>query len=173
MGGFLGFIYRQVTFKPKPLSSSVDLQDQTALIMGANAGLGLEAAKELVSHGLKRLILGVRSLTTKGEAAKEAIQQINLNCHIEVWALDHESFDSITSFAERAAALDRLDLVLLNAGVKNLEYSTSPTGHESNVQINHLGTSLLSILLLSTLRKTAGTTMRPSRLTIVSSEVHF
>lgn len=62
---------------------------------------------------------------------------------------------------------------MLNAGVKNLEYSASPTGHESNVQINHLGTALLSIILIPPLRNTAKVTSRPSRLTIVSSETHF
>ena len=40
-------------------------------------------------------------------------------------------------------------------------------------QVNHLGTALLSLVLLSPLKNTAAKTGSPSRLTIVSSEVHF
>lgn len=40
-------------------------------------------------------------------------------------------------------------------------------------QVNHLGTALLSLLLLPTLQKTTKARETPSRLTIVTSEVHF
>lgn len=50
MGGSLpGFLYRQLTFCPKPLPSTANLQGQTAIITGGNVGLGLEAAKQLSS----------------------------------------------------------------------------------------------------------------------------
>lgn len=44
---------------------------------------------------------------------------------------------------------------------------------EMRQQVNHLGTSLLSLLLLPSLNSTAKKTGLPSRLTIVGSEVHF
>ncbi|EHK98726.1 putative Tetrahydroxynaphthalene reductase [Glarea lozoyensis 74030] len=55
MGTFAGFFYRQLTIKPKPLPQNVRLDGKTAIITGANAGLGLEAAKELATHGLALL----------------------------------------------------------------------------------------------------------------------
>lgn len=54
-----------------------------------------------------------------------------------------------------------------------MEYQVSDGGHETNVRINHLGTSLLSLLLLPILQRTAGVTGNPARLTIVTSEGHF
>ncbi|KAI0972453.1 NAD(P)-binding protein [Xylaria arbuscula] len=172
MGSFLGFLYRQATCKPQPLPQSVQLHGQTVLVTGANAGLGLEACKELAAHGAARIILGVRS-TQKGEGAKQEILAQYPDIDIHVWELDHEVFDSVRNFASKAAALDRLDIAILNAGVKNLEFTQSKTKHESNVQVNHLGTALLSLLLLGPLKATATATSSKTRLTIVSSENHF
>ncbi|KAI1821156.1 NAD(P)-binding protein [Xylaria intraflava] len=172
MGSFTGFVYRQITFKPKPLRADVDLKGKTALVTGAGGGLGLEACLELVAHGLSRIILGVRN-PSKSEAAKSILAK-NPTIDVQMWEVEQESFTSIKAFADRAAALDRLDIVILNAGVKAMEYTKSTKGgHELNTQVNHLGTALLSLLLLSPLQKTAVATSTPSRLTIVSSENHF
>ena len=174
MGGQLGFLYRQLTFKPQPLSSSVRLANQVAIVTGANAGLGLEAARELIAHGLGRLIIAVRN-ENKGEEARAELQKNipNLGCEVNVWQIDQENLQSIASFTERVATLDRLDIVILNAGVKVLKYAQTSTGHETNVQVNHLGTSLLSLLLVPHLQASAKKTNKPSRLTIVGSEGHF
>ncbi|KAK8127877.1 hypothetical protein PG984_008985 [Apiospora sp. TS-2023a] len=179
MGTQLGHIYRQLTFKPKPLSQDVRLDGQTAIVTGTSAGgLGFEAAKELAGHGLARLILAVRTVNS-GETAKQQIVEQSPSCDVRVWAVDHESFESMATFAARARSeLHRLDIVLLSAGVKNLEFVRSKTGHESNVQIekgeiNHLGTAYLSLLLLPALHNTAKQTGRPAHLSIVASEVHF
>ncbi|KAJ8129004.1 hypothetical protein O1611_g4629 [Lasiodiplodia mahajangana] len=64
-------------------------------------------------------------------------------------------------------------MVILNAGVKNVDYVQSKTGHESHVQVNHLATALLSLHMLGPLETTAKTNGTPGRLTIVSSENHF
>lgn len=102
MGGMAGFMYRQLTFTPKPLPSDISLSGKTALITGGNAGLGLEAAKEMAAHNLSRVILGVRTLS-KGEAAKEEILSQSPNCEVLIWELDQESFPSIQAFGEWAA----------------------------------------------------------------------
>jgi retinol dehydrogenase 12 len=172
MGNLFGFVYHQLTYKPQPLPSVVRLDGQKALVTGSNVGLGFEAARELAEHGLSGLILGVRNVS-KGEEAKAEIIKSASNCNVEVWALDHDSFDSVTKFGEKIKSLDRLDIAILNAGVKQLKFERSPTGHESNLQVNHLATSLLSLLILDTLKKTAKQTQKPSRLTITSSEGHF
>ncbi|CAG8961496.1 hypothetical protein HYFRA_00013846 [Hymenoscyphus fraxineus] len=171
MGGQLGFLYRQLTFTPKPLAAR-SLEGKVALITGANIGLGFEAARELASCKLSRLIIAVRD-PIKGENARQRILTEAPSCHVEVWIVDYDQYDSIIAFAKRIAELDQLDYVLLSAGLKQMEYSTSHTGHETNVQINHIGTSLLSLLLLPTLLRLSRSTGNPLRLTIVSSEGHF
>lgn len=170
--GLLSFMYRQLTFKPKPLPSDINLQGQTIIVTGSNTGLGLEAARELVAHNAGRVILGVRSIN-KGQQAKEELAQISSKSIIEVWELDSESFESVTQFGQRAQTLDRLDAALLNAGVSKVEWSQSPTQHEASIQVNHLATALLSLTLLPPLKRTSRTTQRPSRLTITTSEVHM
>lgn len=172
MGGQLAFILNQITFKPKPLPPNVRLDKQTAIITGANVGIGLEAARQLASHGVSRIILGVRDIS-KGAAAKDDLAKTDPNCDFQVWELDLESYDSIVSFADQAKKLDRLDIALLNAAVKQLKWTTSPHGHETNVQVNHIGTALLSILLLPSLKSTSQKIGSPSRLTFSTSEVHF
>jgi len=173
MGTYAGFFYRQLTIKPKPLPPNVRLDGKTAIITGANTGgLGLEAAKELASHGLARIILAVRTVS-KGEAAKEQVLAANPAIEVQVWELDHESFASIDAFGKRANTLDRLDIAILNSGVKHLDYVKSKTGHEAHVQVNHLGTALVSVHLLVPLDRTAKALGEPTRLTIVSSENHF
>ncbi|KAL7622127.1 hypothetical protein AAE478_007629 [Parahypoxylon ruwenzoriense] len=170
---FLVEVWYQLTFKPKPLPDEIRLEGQTAIVTGSNVGLGFEAAKELALHGLSRLILGVRDLE-KGEAAKADITRVAPECNIMVWPLDQESWPSMVAFAECARQdLDRLDIVLLNAGLKRLAFSQSPTGHEAHVQVNHLGTALLSLLLVEPLRRTARQTSKPGRMSITASSVAF
>jgi retinol dehydrogenase-12 len=172
MGGFLGFIYRQKTFTPKPLPPSTSLAGSTVLITGANIGLGYAAALHIASRSPSLLILCVRDIS-KGETAKSDILKTSSECNIEVWPLDYDTYDSIVAFGKRVSGLERLDYVLLNAGVKYMEFTPSKTGHEMNVQINHLATSLISLLLLPTLQQTSKKTGKPSRLSIISSEGHF
>ncbi|KAF2265022.1 putative 3-oxoacyl-reductase [Lojkania enalia] len=174
MGNFFEFCWHQWTFKPKPLDASLSMEGKTVLITGGNIGLGLEAAKELVARKPSTLIMAVRD-TAKGEAAKSTIlKEIQVNLFdFEVWELDYDSYDSILAFGERVNALERLDYCLLNAGLKQMYYTTAKLGHETNLQINHLGTSLVSLQVLPVLEKTARLTSKPSRLTIVSSEGHF
>ncbi|KAI1416684.1 NAD(P)-binding protein [Hypoxylon sp. FL1857] len=171
---FLQMIWYQLTFKAQPLPDEVRLEGLTAIVTGSNVGLGFEAAKELASHGLSRLILAVRDLA-KGEAARAEIARVAApECDIQVWPLDQESWESMVVFAERAhTELDRLDIVLLNAGLKRLEFTLSPTGHEAHVQTNYLGTALLSLLLVKPLRRTARQTGKPGRMTITASSVAF
>ncbi|OTB14562.1 hypothetical protein K445DRAFT_318970 [Daldinia sp. EC12] len=170
---FLAMVWYQLTFKPQPLPDDIRLDGLTAIVTGANVGLGFEAAKELASHGLSRLILAVRDLS-KGETAKAEISQESPECEILVWQLDQESWGSIVTFARRASdELGRLDIVLLNAGLKRLEFTRSPTCHEAHIQTNHLGTALLSLLLVEPLRRTARQTGRPSRMTITASSAAF
>lgn len=149
-----------------------DLAGHTAIVTGANSGIGLEAARHLVEHGASRVILAVRN-PTAGMTAKYNIQKANEECAIEVWELDLECFASITAFAKRVESLNRLDIAILNAGVKQLTFHKSDSGHELNLQVNHLGTALLSLLLMPKLRNTAKNVGAPSRLTFTTSESHF
>lgn len=92
---------------------------------------------------------------------------------VELWLIDLSSFASVLEFAERFEQDGgRLDILLMNAGINTTTYSTTKDGWESTLQVNHLSTSLLSLLLLPHLAKTGKDTVN-SRLVIVSSDAHY
>lgn len=145
------------------------LEGKCAIVTGSNTGLGFEASRQLLSLGLSHLVMGVRSLE-KGNAAAAKLGATNSSAIIEVWQLDMASYESIQSFVVRCQErLASIDFVILNAGLSAFNFSTiEATGHETSVQVNHLGTVLLSVLLLPVLKgKSKG--KEPPRLTIVNS----
>ena len=75
---------------------------KTALITGANSGLGFEAAKVLAGKGAA-VTLAVRD-TAKGEVAAAAIRAAVPGAELAVAALDLASLASIRSFADTFAA---------------------------------------------------------------------
>lgn len=170
--GFVGFMYRQKMVHPQPIIPK-NLAGQTVVVTGSNVGIGLAAIHLLMDFKVSRVIMAVRT-PSKGEEAKQTLLRTNPACLIEIWPLDMESLDSVVAFGKRAQELDRLDVVLLNAGVKKQEWERSRlTGHETTVQVNHYSTALLSLLLLPPLKATAAGYRKPSRITITSSEVHM
>jgi retinol dehydrogenase-12 len=158
-----------------PLITPVNLSKSTVLITGANTGLGLEVAREIVRSKPERLILAVRNLE-KGDIAKKDLDRAKSSgTRIEVHKLDQSSFDSIQAFAKELDG-ERIDIAILNAGVWNTKFITTPDGHESDLQVNALGPALLSLLLLPNLRAAAASPHPPGaprpHMTIVSSGLH-
>lgn len=152
-----------VRMPPKDLS----LSGQTAIVSGANIGLGLTCARMLLDHKLSRLIIAVRS-EERGEAAAAALRAKYPAATVEVWPLDMLSYKSIQDFVNRCSALPRIDFVILNAGVVLEHFRLSAAGHEKIFQVNYLSTALLVILLLPVLKATRPSG-KPGRLTIVNS----
>ncbi|KAI8631889.1 NAD(P)-binding protein [Xylariaceae sp. FL1651] len=168
-----GSVFYHNQFKAKPIwpSPNENLSGKTAIVTGGNTGLGYEAASQLLDIQLSHLILGCRSLE-RGEAASAKLRQQHPAATIEVWLLDMASYESVQVFARRVATeLQRIDFVLLNAGLIKLHFTKIPsTGHEEGLQVNYLSTMLLALLLLPTLKsKGPPTGQEPAHLTIVSA----
>lgn len=170
--GFLAFLYRQLFVTPPPVSHDIDLSGKTAIVTGANVGLGLATATQILALG-GNVILAVRD-ERKGETARQNLLAAHRDLSpaaIQVWNLDLASYSSITAFAERTRTLPSLDIAILNAGIIKMAETFSPaTGYEEMVQINYLATMLLAVLLLPVLKeKKSGP--GPARLCVVSSDV--
>lgn len=158
--------------KPIPPPTNLDLTGKTAIITGSNTGIGYETGRVLLEHKLTRLILAVRSVD-KGEAAAQTLREESPGTIVDVWHLDMLSYDSIEAFARRCQSdLDRLDMVMLNAGVCGGPFTTSPSTpghHEVTFQVNYLSTALLALLLLPILKfKNSGLATAPT-MTLISS----
>ena len=121
---------------------------KTALITGANSGIGYQAALELARHGA-HVLLGCRN-AEKGRTALERLQREAPGAKAEVVELDMASLASIRSFA--AAFIARripLDLLINNAGVMALPTrELTADGFERQFGTNHLGHFALTGLLL-------------------------
>ncbi|KAI1407717.1 NAD(P)-binding protein [Hypoxylon sp. FL1857] len=172
---FIGFLYRQWLIHRKPIPPGTTLSGQTAIITGSNSGLGFEAARQLFEVGLSNLIMAVRS-QSRGDAAAQKLQKEFPDSTITVWILDMTSYDSIRAFAKRCETLTRIDIVLLNAGLRSDYFQLlETTHHELGFQVNYLSTALLAILLLPVLKskKSPLPGTLPPRLSIVTSDTAY
>ncbi|WP_158786974.1 oxidoreductase [Granulicella sp. L46] len=124
---------------------------KTALITGANSGIGYQAALELARHGA-HVLLGCRN-EAKGRAALERLLREAPGASAEVVPLDMASLASIRAFA--ASFIGRgiaLDLLINNAGVMALpKRELTEDGFERQFGTNHLGHFALTGLLLPAL----------------------
>jgi len=124
---------------------------RTAVVTGANSGLGLVAATEL-ARARAKVVLACRN-TDKGEQAARSIRVEIPGAAVMVEQLDLSSLDSIRAFAERFAAARHagLDLLINNAGVMAPPRSETADGFELQFGTNHLGHFALTGLLLGEL----------------------
>jgi NAD(P)-dependent dehydrogenase (short-subunit alcohol dehydrogenase family) len=163
------FFNNQFRAKPQWPAPNTSLTGKTAIITGGNTGLGYETALQLLDLKLSYLIIAGRSLE-KGESAALKLRKLHPEARVEVWLLEMTMYDSIQSFVSRVSSqLSRVDIVILNAGVLQLNFTTvKGTGHETDIQVNYLSTVLLAILLVPIL-KAKGPPGQPARLTIVNA----
>ncbi|KAB5575723.1 short-chain dehydrogenase/reductase-like protein [Coniochaeta sp. 2T2.1] len=165
-------------FLPLPLPSSTSsFAGQTILVTGANSGLGLEASRHFVRLGAARVILACRSLAS-GEAARRDILQSTTTTLapkgvVEVWEVDLAKFDSVNRFCQRVREeLERLDVVVMNAGVAVPEFETVDGGFERQVGVNVVGTFLMALGLLGKLREGKREGKGEGRMVFVASDGH-
>ena len=130
-----------------------DIPDQsgrTALITGANSGLGLETARALAQRGAG-VVLACRSLA-KAEAA---CQELAAERTGELIPLELNLAD-LTSVRQGAEAVAErwsvIDLLINNAGVMAPPRQLSAQGFELQFAVNHLGHFALTQQLLPLLR---------------------
>jgi NAD(P)-dependent dehydrogenase (short-subunit alcohol dehydrogenase family) len=122
--------------------STTDLPDmtgRTAIVTGANSGIGRAAARALAGAGA-RVVLAARD-TTKGRDAAATMPGA-----VEVRRLDLASLASVRDFA--AAWAGDIDLLINNAGVMAPPLTRTADGFELQFGTNHLGHFALTNLLL-------------------------
>lgn len=130
-----------------------DLHGYTALVTGANSGLGRETTRALAAKGA-HVVMACRNLE-KGRAAKSALEESLPGASLELMQLDLASLSGVRDFAERFQAQHRqLHLLFNNAGVMALPYRKTPDGFEWQFGTNHLGHFALTGLVLPTLLAT-------------------
>jgi NAD(P)-dependent dehydrogenase (short-subunit alcohol dehydrogenase family) len=121
------------------VTSLPKLDNQTAVITGANSGIGRSAAAALAAAGA-HVVLAVRDVG-KGQAAAAAMAGST-----EVRQLDLASLESVRRFARDWHG--EIDLLINNAGIMIPPLSRTADGFELQFGTNHLGHFALTNLLL-------------------------
>ncbi|HEY4455103.1 MAG TPA: oxidoreductase [Pseudonocardiaceae bacterium] len=138
-----------------------DQRGKTAVITGANTGIGLQTAKILAEHGAT-VVLACRD-ESKAERAAATVEGSVATCR-----LDLTSLDSIRAAAQRIRdQFPRVDLLIDNAGVMMTPPATTADGFELQFGTNHLGHFAFTGLLLERMVDVPG-----SRVVVVSSSAN-
>jgi NAD(P)-dependent dehydrogenase (short-subunit alcohol dehydrogenase family) len=147
-----------------------DIPDQhgrTAVVTGANSGIGWETARALTAKGA-RVIVACRS-EEKGRDAERRIRAGVADADVRFEPLDLGSLASVRAFADKlGAAESRIDLLVNNAGVMMPPYGKTADGFELQLGTNHLGHFALTGLLLPRILAAP-----KARVVSVSSLAHF
>ena len=143
-----------------------DLTGTTAVVTGANSGIGVHTTIELARHGAT-VVMACRS----PERGDEALGQVRVQApgaQVELARLDLADLASVREFADRTLqAHPRIGLLVNNAGVMALpRRQVSADGFELQLATNHLGHFALTGLLLPALLAA------PSRVVTVTSHAH-
>jgi len=145
---------------------TIDIPDQhgrTAVVTGANSGLGLETAAELARHGAHVILTG-----RSPERLEAAMADVRLRvpaASVAPVTLDLASLASIRKAAATILAVsEAIDLLVDNAGVMAIKRSETEDGFERQFGTNHLGHFAFTGLLLPALLHRQG-----SRVVVVTS----
>ncbi len=143
-----------------------DQTGRTAVITGANTGLGYETAAALAAKNA-HVVLAVRNLD-KGKDAVDRIRQATPDADVALQELDLTSLQSVREAAEQLKSeYPAIDLLINNAGVMWTPKQTTADGFEMQFGTNHLGHFAFTGLLLDQLLTVPG-----SRVVTVSSLGH-
>jgi NAD(P)-dependent dehydrogenase (short-subunit alcohol dehydrogenase family) len=143
-----------------------DLSGKTAVVTGANSGIGFEAADALAGKSAT-VVLACRH-KERGEAAVERILHNHPLVKTEVMHLDLADLSSVRAFArEFENRFHRLDMLINNAGIMAVPFGKTADGFELQLGTNHLGHFALTGLLIGPISRTPG-----ARVVTVSSVSH-
>jgi NAD(P)-dependent dehydrogenase (short-subunit alcohol dehydrogenase family) len=139
---------------------------RTAVVTGANGGLGLETARALAAAGA-HVVMAARNQDKAADAVAEIRRGVP-DASLEVVALDLASQASVREAAERMlAAHERIDMLINNAGVMGIPERRTADGFEMQFGVDHLGHWSLSALLMPALLRADA-----ARIVTVTSTAH-
>ena len=111
---------------------------KTAVVTGANAGLGYAITTGLIREGY-RVIMACRN-EAKAAAARTALLQAHPNANLQVLPLDLSDLGSVENFAKLfAEQVGQLELLINNAGITDVPLARNAAGHEMQMATNYLG----------------------------------
>ena len=140
-----------------------DQPDRTYVITGGNAGLGYFTAEQLASTGA-HVVLAARD-SQRADAAARSLRAFVPGASVDTIPLDLSSLASVREAGARLGDYDRIDGLVLNAGITSGSHRRQLTddGFETTFQVNYLGHFALTALAWPALARTAGAHAAGSR----------
>jgi NAD(P)-dependent dehydrogenase (short-subunit alcohol dehydrogenase family) len=140
------------------------MKGTVCVVTGATSGIGKAAATALARLGATVVLVGRDRGRTEAAAAEIALVSASPP-RAEV--ADHASLEQVRGLAGRLDGLERIDVLINNAGLVLGERRITPDGLEHVFALNHLAPFLLTSLLLPKLMASA-----PARVVTVTSDAH-
>ena len=122
------------------------LKNKTAIVTGANSGMGMATVRALSDMGAKVIML-----CRSEKRGTEALEKLSSEKYrdLELILCDLGNYDSIRAFANIVRrGYDHIDILVNNAGFISLDRQETGEGLERQFGINHIGHFLLTMSLL-------------------------
>lgn len=123
-------------------------QQRTALVTGANSGLGFEAARQLAELGYESIVLACRTEAKGDQARKELVELTGVDPFSTLTVDVAELESSRNAAAELVARGEAFDSVLLNAGMVPNTLDRTSDGIEMCVASSLIGHHVIANALL-------------------------
>ena len=119
---------------------------KTAIVTGANSGMGMATARALLDEGATVIML-CRSEKRGKEAYEKLLKDGNGRTYLIL--ADLGDYDSIRNFTKQVKeSFDKIDILVNNAGFISLDRQETKEGLERQFGINHVGHFLLTTEIL-------------------------
>ena len=140
---------------------------KTAIVTGANKGLGLSVAQHLIQNDYK-VVLACRD-KSKGQKAEEFLGE-----NARFLEVDLSSLESINRFSTQISqSYEGIDILYNNAGLIYQDFNLTDEGYESMIAVNYFGAYRLTLKLLDNLRAKEGRMVQVSSLSMYLSLIHI
>ncbi|CAI9637660.1 unnamed protein product [Alternaria burnsii] len=149
-----------------------NLDGRVAVVTGGALGIGYEVSRALALAGVK--VIMVNRKEEQGSEAISSIKKEKADADVEWKHCDMGSLKEVKEvFSRLRNSLERLDFLVLSAGINTNQYGEDADGIDRHFGVNYLGHFYVCNQLWPVLRKTGKMGTKPApRVVFESSEMH-
>ncbi|KAK6841105.1 NAD P-binding protein [Apiospora arundinis] len=134
--------------------AAADFEGKTVLLIGATGVILSEAARILADLQPATIIFG-------GEALADGLRKSHTKLDVKIWEVDFLSFESVKRLATTINDYGRIDAIVMGTAAIQHETKLTKDGWEETLQLLHLSTALLMVLILPQILASEAESGRP------------
>ncbi|ETI20723.1 hypothetical protein G647_07065 [Cladophialophora carrionii CBS 160.54] len=148
-----------------------DLSGRTAVVTGGANGIGFQISRQFAQAKAK--VIMVNRKEEQGDEAIKQIKEETPNADVDWVGCDLGNLKEVKQvFTDLRNKLDRVDLLILSAGINTNTYGLDADGIDRHFGVNFLGQFYAVNLLYPLIRKASKVSDVPPRIVFEASEVH-